>query len=148
MAFFDHLKIGEINLKDLHKDTIWPRLHDVIEGGIVVFMRQPGDFRKKVYTLARQIPYGKVATYGQLARLAGSPWAARAVGMCMKNNPDLTTIPCHRVVASDGSLTGYSAGKGISTKREKLLEEGVSFHGNKVNLQRSLWQNDSQITLV
>jgi O-6-methylguanine DNA methyltransferase len=97
-------------------------------------------FRQKIYTLAKQIPQGKVATYGQLAELAGSPGAARAVGMCMKENPDLTTIPCHRVVASNGKLTGYSAGEGVKTKREKLLEEGVLFHGDVVDLNTSQWQ--------
>lgn len=96
-------------------------------------------FRDKVYDITKKIPRGKVATYGQLARLAGSPGAARAVGMCMKTNPNAPIVPCHRVVASDGSLTGYSAGKGISTKREMLLQEGVFFSGLKVNLDKSQW---------
>ena len=64
-------------------------------------------FRDKIYQLARQIPKGKVATYGQLADLAGSPGAARAVGMCMKTNPDAPQTPCHRVVAADGKPVGY-----------------------------------------
>ena len=96
-------------------------------------------FTQKVYALARSIPKGKVATYGQLAALAGSPGAARAVGMAMRCNPDIPATPCHRVVASDGSLTGYSAGKGISTKRAMLETEGVSFKGAKVDLARSQW---------
>lgn len=97
-------------------------------------------FKDKIYILAKQIPKGKVATYGQLARLAGSPGAARAVGMCMRTNPDLKTIPCHRVVASNGVLTGYSAGNGVSTKREMLLREGVSFIKDKVDLTASQWR--------
>lgn len=97
-------------------------------------------FRDKIYQLARQIPKGKVATYGQLAELAGSPGAARAVGMCMKTNPDAPRTPCHRVVAADGKLTGYSAKEGIKTKKEMLLEEGVKFAGDKVNLIASQWQ--------
>lgn len=96
-------------------------------------------FSQKVYELVASIPQGKVMTYGQVARLAGSPKAARAVGMCMKNNPDLTVIPCHRVVASDGSLTGYSAGEGLTTKKEKLQSEGVVFSGDLVNLPQSQW---------
>lgn len=96
-------------------------------------------FRDRVYDITKKIPRGKVATYGQLARLAGSPGAARAVGMCMKTNPNAPIVPCHRVVASDGSLTGYSAGKGTSTKREMLLQEGVFFSGLKVNLDKSKW---------
>jgi methylated-DNA-protein-cysteine methyltransferase-like protein len=57
----------------------------------------------------------------------------------MKTNPDLTIVPCYRVVASDGSLTGYSAGKGIITKKEKLLQDGVVFKNDKVDLKKSQW---------
>lgn len=96
-------------------------------------------FRDKIYELARQIPKGKVATYGQLAELAGSPGAARAVGMCMKTNPNAPYTPCHRVVASNGKLTGYSAGDGLKTKMQMLKEEGVKFTGDKVNLVASQW---------
>lgn len=97
-------------------------------------------FRDTIYQLARQIPAGKVATYGQLAELAGSPGAARAVGMCMKTNPDAPHTPCHRVVASDGKLTGYSAKEGLKTKKQMLLDEGVKFTGNRVNLKASQWK--------
>jgi len=96
-------------------------------------------FTEKVYRLTRKIPRGKVATYGQLAALAGSPGAARAVGGAMRTNPDIPKTPCHRVVASDGSLTGYSAGHGVSTKKKMLLDEGVVFKGTKVDLSKSLW---------
>lgn len=97
-------------------------------------------FRDNVYELIRKIPAGKVATYGQVAKLVGSPKAARAIGMCMRTNPDAPRTPCHRIVASDGSLHGYSAGNGISTKKEMLLKEGVFFKGDKVDLSRSGWQ--------
>lgn len=97
-------------------------------------------FTERIYALARGIPKGKVATYGQLALLAGNPGAARAVGSAMRCNPDIPKTPCHRVVASDGSLTGYSAGQGIATKRKMLIDEGVSFKGTKVNLAASQWQ--------
>ena len=103
-------------------------------------MNQQFSFKEKVYELTSQIPQGKVATYGQLARLVGSPGAARAVGMCMKTNPHPEIVPCYKVVASDGSLTGYSAGEGVITKKEMLLRDGVLFHGNKVNLTESQWQ--------
>lgn len=95
-------------------------------------------FRQKVYALARRIPLGKVATYGQIAKLAGSPGASRAVGMCMKENPDTKVVPCHRVVASNGKLTGYSMG-GVTVKKEKLLKEGVRFIGDRVDLAFSEW---------
>lgn len=99
------------------------------------------EFKQKVYELTRQIPKGKVATYGQLAKLAHKPNAARAVGVFMKSNPDAPRTPCHRVVAANGALTGYSAGNGISTKKAMLITEGVYFIGNKVDLKRSLWRN-------
>lgn len=97
-------------------------------------------FCEKIYELTRKIPKGKVATYGQLAKLTGNPNAACAVGVCMKINPDAPNTPCHRVVAADGSLTGYSAAGGISKKKEMLLAEGVSFSGDRVDLSRSRWQ--------
>lgn len=97
-------------------------------------------FKNKIYKICRSIPKGKVATYGQLAKLAGKPKAARAVGVFMKNNPDAPVVPCHRVVASDGKLTGYSGVGGIAQKKKMLLNEGVSFKNNKVNLLVSRWE--------
>lgn len=96
-------------------------------------------FRERIYRLARKIPKGKVATYGQLATLVGKPKAARAVGVCMRTNPDAPATSCHRVVASDGKLTGYSGAGGLTKKKAMLLAEGVSFSGNRVNLSRSQW---------
>lgn len=96
-------------------------------------------FKDEVYKLTLRIPKGKVATYGQLARLAGNPRAARAVGGFMRTNPDAPHTPCHRVVAADGSLNGYSGEGGINKKRKMLLSEGVEFQGLKVNLKKCLW---------
>jgi len=53
----------------------------------------------------------------------------------MKNNPDLKTIPCHRVVGSDGKMHGYSAGQGIITKIKLLKKEGIAFKGNRANIK-------------
>jgi O-6-methylguanine DNA methyltransferase len=100
-------------------------------------------FQQKVYAIAQQIPRGKVVTYGQLAKLAGSPGAARAVGMCMKCNPNMKLIPCHRVVASNGKLTGYAFGRGIQTKKSKLQKEGVYFIMDAVDLQVSQWKPEA-----
>ena len=95
-------------------------------------------FNQKVKQLAKQIPLGKVATYGQLAKLAGSSSASRAVGMIMSRNDSPKTLPCHRVVASNGKLTGYAFG-GVEKKKELLEQEGVQFIGDKVNLKSSQW---------
>jgi O-6-methylguanine DNA methyltransferase len=97
-------------------------------------------FRDRVYEITKIIPKGKVVTYGQLARLSGSPRAARAIGMCMRTNPNAPHTPCHRVVGADGSLIGYSGGDGVSTKKKMLIEEGVFFIDDKVDLTRSQWE--------
>lgn len=97
------------------------------------------DFRETIYQFAQKIPRGKVATYGQLARLAGNPKAARAVGVFMRTNPDAPRIPCHRVVAADGSLNGYFGKSKLSTKRTMLLAEGVVFKKDRVDLKLSRW---------
>lgn len=101
-------------------------------------------FRDRVYAITNKIPRGKVATYGQIAALAGNKNAARAVGMCMRTNPNAPHTPCHRVVAANGSLTGYSAGNGVITKKKMLQEEGVIFKENNVNLSVSQWQPQSK----
>jgi O-6-methylguanine DNA methyltransferase len=97
-------------------------------------------FREKIYQITDKIPKGKVATYGQIAKLAGKPKAARAVGTFMRTNPNAPRTPCHRVVAADGKLTGYSGNGGIATKKSMLLAEGVHFNKNKVDLSRSQWK--------
>lgn len=97
-------------------------------------------FTQAVYFIASHIPAGKVATYGQLARLAGNPRAARAVGAAMRCNLDRAIVPCHRVVAADGALTGYAYGKGVVTKKQLLLAEGVAFIGDRVDLYASGWK--------
>lgn len=97
-------------------------------------------FKEKIYKLTKKIPRGRVATYGQLAKLAGKPTATRVVGYYMKTNPDAPKTPCHRVVAADGSLTGYSGEGGVRQKRQMLIKEGVKFKGVKVELSKSLWR--------
>ncbi len=98
------------------------------------------NFRNKVYELLRTVPRGKVATYGQLARMAGRPNSARAVGGFMRTNPDAPRTPCHRVVGASGALTGYSAGQGIKTKKKMLIREGVKFKGGRIDFSQSLWR--------
>jgi len=97
-------------------------------------------FTDSVYEFVKMIPSGKVATYADVAEMAGSPKAVRAVGNAMKRNADPGTIPCHRVVGSDGSMHGYAFGKGVTTKRELLASEGVVFAGANVDLTASRWE--------
>ncbi len=85
------------------------------------------DFRQHVLRLAMQIPYGTITTYSSLATQAGSLGAARAVGGAMAANPVPVVIPCHRVVAVSGALTGYSGAGGIVMKEFLLSMEGIDF---------------------
>jgi O-6-methylguanine DNA methyltransferase len=80
-------------------------------------------FADKVRAVVRQIPVGTVMTYGAVATKAGYPGAARAVGAVMKDNYDLT-VPCHRVIRSDGTLGEYNRG-GPAAKRALLMREGA-----------------------
>jgi methylated-DNA-[protein]-cysteine S-methyltransferase len=82
-------------------------------------------FQRQVWTALRDIPYGRTATYGELAAGLGKPAASRAVGLANGKNPISIVVPCHRVIGSDGSLTGY--GGGIDRKRFLLdLEQGTA----------------------
>ena len=79
-------------------------------------------FANKVYAVVAKIPKGKTMTYGEVAKKAGRPGAARAVGMFMSHNYN-PKIPCHRVVRSDGKVGNYNRG-GAERKAELLREEG------------------------
>lgn len=80
-------------------------------------------FSEKVRDIVRKIPKGKTMTYKEVAAKAGNAKAARAVGAVMRTNYD-PSVPCHRVIASDGTMRGYNRG-GVSRKAEILFEEGV-----------------------
>ncbi|MEK7121010.1 MAG: MGMT family protein [Patescibacteria group bacterium] len=82
------------------------------------------NFKDRVLNIVRKIPKGKTFSYKQVASLAGSSLASRAVGNIMKNNKD-KSVPCHRVIKSDGTLGGYN---GLKGEKERLLKkEGVKF---------------------
>lgn len=89
-------------------------------------MSKANTFRERVYTVVATIPKGKVLTYGEVARRAGRPGAARAVGTAMRENPDPKRVPCHRVVRADGMVGEYVFG-GTKAKLKKLQTEGVKF---------------------
>lgn len=96
------------------------------------------DFRQRVYALVAQIPKGRVMTYGQLAALAGSPYAARIVGgIAHWGDPDL---PWQRVVKKDGSLAeGYPGG--IAGHQQALEVEGVEFNSqHQLDIEYLLWR--------
>jgi O-6-methylguanine DNA methyltransferase len=88
------------------------------------------EFAKKVLAIVKKIPKGKVMTYKEIALKLGNKNLARAVGQVLKRNPWPITIPCHRVIRSDGTLGGYSLGK--EKKKELLKKEGVLIIGERV----------------
>lgn len=108
-------------------------------------------FNARVYAVVRRIPPGRVATYGQVAALAGAPRNARFVGFALHANPEPGVIPCHRVVFRDGSLAPGFAFGGPERQRALLEDEGVVFvppaddspagaGGWRVDLSRCRWE--------
>lgn len=119
-----HLKaeIKENNELPILKKTK-QQLEDYFDGKkvefTVPFIMTGTDFQKAVWTAMLNIPYGKTKSYGEVARLIGRPAAVRALGAACGSNPIAILIPCHRIVGSNGKLTGY--GGGLPTK-EWLLK--------------------------
>lgn len=93
-----------------------------------------------IYTVVRQIPYGKVASYGQIARMAGNANWSRVVGYALHANPDPEGIPCFRVVNREGFVSSAFAFGGGNQQIELLAKEGVTFlqHG-QVDLKLHRW---------
>ncbi|MDR3691261.1 MAG: methylated-DNA--[protein]-cysteine S-methyltransferase [Fimbriimonas sp.] len=82
-------------------------------------------FSRRVYQAALDIPPGQTRTYGQLAKSLGEPQAAQAVGQSLGSNPIPLIIPCHRILAADGKMGGFSAPGGLATKEKLLIIEGA-----------------------
>jgi len=88
-------------------------------------------FNEKVYGVVRKIPRGRVTTYREITRVIGRPRAARAVGNALNKNP-YRSVPCHRVVCSDGKVGGYA--RGVRKKEKLLRSEGVVVTRSKIDL--------------
>ena len=82
-------------------------------------------FHRRVHAIARRIDPGTTLSYGEVAARLGEPGAARAVGQALGRNPFAIIVPCHRVLAADGRIGGFSAGGGAATKRKILAIEGA-----------------------
>jgi len=89
------------------------------------------DFQQRVWTALRDIPSGATTTYGALAAAIGRPGASRAVGLANGSNPVALVLPCHRVIGSDGGLTGY--GGGLERKRWLLEHERRAMRGQRAS---------------
>lgn len=105
--------------------------------------RQPGslatsEFTRRVLSAVRRIPAGRVATYGDIALLAGKPRAARAVGNIMRSCGE-PGVPCHRVIGAGGALGGY--GGNLQMKRELLRAEGVEVGVSRIRaFEQARWR--------
>ncbi len=98
-------------------------------------------FFDRVYEVVKQVPRGKVITYGDVARLCGNPRMSRQVGWALHCNPQPGVIPCHRVVFSNGSVcTGFAFG-GKEVQKAMLEEEGVEVSPDyKIDLKKYRWE--------
>lgn len=102
-------------------------------------------FFERVYEIVRKIPVGKVATYGQIARLAGEPRKSKIVGWALHSNPYKGDVPCHRVVNRHGELAGGFAFGGKEAQKDLLIKEGIIFDMNeKINLGIYLWRCEEE----
>ncbi len=97
-----------------------------------------------IYDIVKQIPKGTVATYGQVAALAGNRRWSRVVGYALHVNPDPEHIPCHRVVNRLGEVSKAFAFGGENRQIDLLIQEGVGFQDGRVDLQKYGWK---QVTL-
>lgn len=94
----------------------------------------------RIYNVVSQIPKGKVATYGQVASLAGNKRWARVVGYALHNNPDQSKIPCHRVVNRDGRVSVAFVFGGENEQIRLLQNEGVEVVDGFVDLEKYRWE--------
>ncbi len=98
-------------------------------------------FFERVYNVVKDIPRGKVATYGQIAKILNAPRFSQIVGFALHANKDPQHIPCHRVVSKSGQVSKSFAFGGAGSQRELLEKEGVVFdeQGN-VDMKKCLWK--------
>lgn len=105
--------------------------------------RSSDELACQILQVVALIPYGKVASYGQIAKLAGLPKHARLVGYVLKHLDADAKIPWHRVINSQGKISlSKLDDHGDNIQRLKLLEEGVIVIGDKINLKQYQWLND------
>ena len=98
------------------------------------------DLRARIYRVVSSIPRGRVATYGQIASLAGAPRHARQVGYALYDLPSGSELPWHRVINARGEVSPRSEPGWDRFQRQLLEAEGVEFRGSRVNLARYRWE--------
>ncbi len=106
-----------------------------------LFMKQSSDFYDRVLAVVKQIPYGKVTTYGLIAQYLGQKKSARMVGWVLNKQKGKPDIPAHRVVNRKGLLSGKMHFEGTNLMEQLLISEGIPVENNQiVNLDKYLWQ--------
>jgi methylated-DNA-[protein]-cysteine S-methyltransferase len=118
------------------------QLHEYFAGSRTVFdiptVTSGTPFQQKIWTTLTTIPFGSTLTYQELGEKAGVGRAPRAVGGAVGKNPIAIVIPCHRVLGSTGTITGYSGGDGIITKEHLLRLESIPYRKtNKTSSEQS-----------
>lgn len=108
-----------------------------------------GAFVESVHAAVATVPWGKVATYGQIAAMAGDPDAAREVGHIMSAVSAGLGLPCHRIVNRAGTLSPEYAFGGQERQRAMLEAEGITFSAKgRINMDRHVWGEDEQLSLL
>lgn len=97
------------------------------------------ELKQAIWQLVAAIPPGKVATYGQIAKLCGYPGYARYVGQSLKQLPADSSLPWHRVINARGEISFPADSEAYLRQRERLDQEGVQFNGGRVSLKRYCW---------
>jgi methylated-DNA-protein-cysteine methyltransferase-like protein len=95
---------------------------------------------QRFYSIIQQIPSGCVATYGQVAELAGLPGCARMVGRTLSQLPSGSQLPWHRIIAASGKISLPEDSESFLKQKEKLLIDGIEINHNRVNLNHYQWQ--------
>lgn len=101
--------------------------------------------KEQVYEIVKQIPYGKVITYLQIAEKLGNKKLCRVVGNILHYNPDEKNIFCYKVVNSKGELSANYAFGGLEEQKRRLEKENIKVVNNKVDLRVYLWKNDKNV---
>lgn len=95
--------------------------------------------QKLIWQVIQAIPHGKVATYGQVAKLAGLPGLARFVGATLKQLPDGSKLPWHRIVNAQGRISFPELSERYTVQLELLTSEGIIFNNGRINLKQHIW---------
>ena len=95
---------------------------------------------QRIFTIVKEVPKGYIATYGQVANLAGLPGYARVVGQTLSKLPSDTQLPWHRVISATGKISVLEDSESFLEQKKRLLNEGITFTKTRINLKEYQWQ--------